>query len=135
MKAFRRCKTSDDEKWERLTWAISELERREKLKNRVDIRQNPNRPLQNKLVKLIGEKPLFTCKLGGVDSEVLWDTGSMISMVDNSWVAENLPDVKLEPISDFLENSADVTFKAANDTDVPMDGVIVIDFTMGNATF
>ena len=46
-------KTSDRQ-WQVLQWAISELEKREKLKNRVDIRQNPNKPLQDKIVKLIG---------------------------------------------------------------------------------
>ena len=125
-------KTSDRQ-WQVLQWAISELEKREKLKNRVDIRQNPNKPLQDKIVKLIGEKPLFDCKLSGVDSQVLMDTGSMISMVDLPWIEENLPDATILPLTDFLENT-DVTFKAANDTDVPMVGVVVVDFTMGSCT-
>ena len=124
---------SSDSQREILCWAISELEK--KLKENVDIRQKPNAPLQNRLIKLIGEKPLFHCSLGGIDSRVLWDTGSMISMVSSAWVKENIPNAKLQPISDFLEDEQHFEFKAANDTDVPMEGCIVLDFVLGKSVF
>ena len=47
-------KTLDDKLFD----AISILEEREKIKNRVDIRQIGNESLVNNLVKLVGRKPL-----------------------------------------------------------------------------
>ena len=125
-------KTSDREM---LCWAISELERMEKEKNRVNVSCTPNLPLQNRLIKLIGRKPLFNCKLNDVSSKVLWDTGSMPSMVSSSWVKDNIPNAKLQPISDFLENDEKLEFKAANNTDVPMEGCVVLVFSMGKSSF
>ena len=118
-----------------LCWAISELERREKAKKCVDVRQRDNIPLQDRLVKLIGRKPLFQCELDDVSLQVLWDTGSMISMIDSEWVQENCPNAELRPISDFLDEDENVEFVAANNTKVPMIGCIVLRFTMGSATF
>ena len=40
--------------------------------------------------------------IGGVKSTVLWDTGSMISMIDSEWLSENCPSAQIHPISDFL---------------------------------
>ena len=129
-------KTSVTQQREILTWAISELERIEKAKKHVEVSQTPNLPLQNRLVKLIGKKPLFNCSLGGVSSTVLWDSGSMISMVNTDWVEENFPGAELRPMSDFVEEGDDqYEFKAANGTDVPMVGCISLEFKMGNAVF
>ena len=118
-----------------LCWAISELERREKAKKCRDVRQRDNIPLQDRLVKLIGRKPLFQCELEGVGSQVLWDTGSMISMIDSEWVRDNCPDVELRPISDFIEDDDNVEFVAANNTKVPMIGCVVLQFAMGSTNF
>ena len=118
-----------------LCWAISELERREKSKKCVDVRQRDNIPLQDRLVKLIGRKPLFQCELDDVSLQVLWDTGSMISMIDSEWVQDHCPDVELRPISDFIDDEDSVEFVAANNTIVPMIGCVVLRFTMGSTTF
>ena len=115
--------------------SITELENREKLKNDIDIHKNRNFSLQNRLVKLIGDKPIFECLLNGSMSRVLWDTGSMISMVDEAWVEKNASGAELRPISDFLNNDEKVEFLAANNTQVPMVGSIVLEFTMGENTF
>ena len=61
-------KSSD---YEKICWAISELENREKFENKVDVRRNVNTSLQDRLVKLIGKKPLFICQLDSIESRVL----------------------------------------------------------------
>ena len=134
----RQCATeffNKSSEYDKICWAITELENRENLKNRVDVRQKVNASLQDRLVKLIGEKPVFNCKLNDIESKVLWDTGSMISLVDVDWVRENTPECELRPISDFLENGEKVEFKAANNTEVPMVGSIVLEFAMGENCF
>ena len=82
---------------------IKELENREKAKKKVDVRRIDNVPIQNRLVKLVGDKPLMDCEIGGVGSQVLWDTGSQISSLGLDWVKENFPDVEMRPVTDFLE--------------------------------
>ena len=123
---------------EKLQWAIHVLEEREKngkIGDSCEIRKPVNSKLQRQLVRLIGTKPLFKCMLDGIESRVLWDTGSQVSVVDMAWLSVFAPDVELLPISDFLENNENVEFLAANNTVVPMLGAVVLEFSMGQKKF
>ena len=110
-------KSSD---FEKLQWAIAELTRREKVVHVCDIRKDVNTNLQNRLVKLIGTKPMFDISLEGVESKALMDTGSQVAMTDDGWLSENAPDAVVRPLSDFLEEGEKIEFLAANNTEVPM---------------
>ena len=103
----------------------------------IDVRRKDNIPLQNRLVKLIGSKPVFECLLGGKKSEVLLDTGSMIALGDNNWVTSNFPDIEIRPISDFVDkqDEARIKFTAANNTEVEMLGCVELPFSIGDSTF
>ena len=114
---------------------IAELERQQKASKKIDLRIQDTLPLQNQLVKLIGSKPLFDCQLGGCDSRVLMDSGSMISLLGESWVGEKFPEACIQPISTFLEEEGEVRFLAANNTEVDMVGVVVLPFTIGQSSF
>ena len=126
-----------------LCWAISELQKQKGATEIYNVRQRDNVRLQDRLVKLIGRKPLFECLIGGVKSTVLWDTGSMISMIDSEWLSENCPSAQIHPISDFLHEPGQdegdrpktVEFVAANNTKVPMIGCVVLVFTLGDISF
>ena len=122
---------------ELLQACIAHLEKIQKDKKYVDVRRKDNIPTQNRLVKLIGSKPLFNCLLNGVETQVLWDTGSMVSLLNSSWVSQNFPEVEIRPISDFLETDEEVRvrFTAANNTKVRMVGCIVLYFTIGEHSF
>ena len=92
-----------------------------------------NDKTRKKLIKLVGDKPILRCHLGGKEVEVLWNTGSMVSLVDRSWIKGNLPDVVIHPVSDFLEShEKELCLKAANSTRIKFDGVAVLDFTVGD---
>ena len=116
--------------YEKVQWAIKELEAMERRKNTCDIRQNVNERLRGRLVKLIGEKPLFDVVLQNVQSKVLWDTGSQVSVLSEGWVHENIPTAELHPISDFLEGG-DVEIKTANNSVMEMLGVVLLECVMG----
>ena len=112
--------------------AIAELEARAVSKPIADVRKQDNVPIQNRLVKLIGSKPIFQCKLSGVDSDVLWDTGSQIAMTEQTWLANNFPDAEIGPITDFLSEGEKVPkFTAANNTEVEVVGCTVLNFQIG----
>ena len=111
---------------------IAELEAQEKLKKKIDCARKDNIVLRNRLVKLIGNKPLFECVLGGVSGVmVLWDTGSMISLLNLDWVRTTFPGATLLPTSVFLEEEGEVRFSAANNSEMVMVGCVVLPFTLG----
>ena len=104
-------------------------------KKLVDVRRQDNIPIQNRLCKLIGNKPLFDCLLNGVDTQVLWDTGSMIALLNLAWLKSHFPTVDLRPIAAFLEREGEVRFTAANNTEVTIVGCVVLTFTIGGNSF
>ena len=121
--------------YEILCQCIAELEAREKEKKKVEVRRMDNIPVQNRLVKLIGSKPIFDCHIGEAAAQVLWDTGSQISTANLDWVKETFPEAELRPVSDFLEEGEKVQFTAANNTVVPMVGCVVLNFAIGKYKF
>ena len=125
----------DASDFEKLNWAYDELKRRINVNKVCDIRKQENTGLQNRLVKLIGTKPVISCTLGEKKEDVLLDTGSQVSMTDHEWVCENVPDAEIRPVSDFLEQDEQVKFLAANNTEVPIIGAVVLDFTLGDCSF
>ena len=81
-----------------------------------------------KMVKLVGEKPMLKCYYGGKLVNVLWDTGSMVSMIDRYWWKENFPNEHIYSVEEFLGTS--LHLQAANATSVKFDGVVILKFTL-----
>lgn len=79
-------------------------------------------------MKLVGEKPMLKCFLGGKNSEMLWDTGSMVSLVDRRWVKRNFPEEVIHPVSAFLDR--ELHLQAANETTINFDGVVLLTFSL-----
>ena len=125
-------KSSD---FEKLQWAIAELSKREETAYLCDIRKSVNTSMQNKLVKLIGSKPIFKCSLDGVESDVLMDSGSQAACIDDEWLSTNAPNAVVHPLSDFLEQDEKIEFLAANNTEVPVRGAVVLEVVMGSEKF
>ena len=83
---------------------------------------------QRKMVKLVGEKPMLKCYYGGRAVKVLWDTGSMVSMVDRQWLDEHFPGEKVYSVEEFLGRK--LHLQAANATTIKFDGVVILDFSL-----
>ena len=81
---------------------------------------------RRKVLNLVGDKPKFRCFLNDVESEMLWDTGSMVTLVDRRWVRRYFPDAELLPVSMFLNQ--ELSLKAANSSEIKFDGVLLLDF-------
>ena len=84
--------------------------------------------IRRKMVKLVGQKPMLQCFYGGRKCEVLWDTGSMVSMVDRRWVNEHFPEQKIHSVEEFL--GSDLHLQAANSSTIKFDGVVVMEFSL-----
>ena len=74
---------------------------------------------RNHLVKLVCEKPLLHCSIGGEVCDALWDTGAMVSMVSVNLLKE-----------EFLDGDK-LKLCAANNTNVNVDSVALFEVQMG----
>ena len=86
--------------------------------------------LRRKIMKLVGDKPMLDCLLEDREFQMLWDTGSMISMVDRWWVRKHFPNETIYPASNFVDQELNV--QAANATNIDFDGVILLDFSLSD---
>ena len=86
--------------------------------------------LKNRLVQLVGEKPMLRCTLNGKDSEALWDTGAMVCMVDGRWLSSMDPECNILSVESFLEGD-NLHLCAANNTNVNIEGVAMLKFGLG----
>jgi transposase InsO family protein len=105
------------------------LEKLEAGKLVFSVRQSPVR--NTKLIKLIGEKPMLHCSLNDNPTMALWDTGAQVSMVSKEWVNEKMPNSEILSVPDFLDGD-DIHLYAANSSTVGFEGVVVMDFGIGD---
>ena len=89
---------------------------------------------QVRLSSLVGNKCIVKCKLNGRNASVLWDTGSQVSLVSSSFLEENFPSLELRKLNELLDSSSDLELRAANDTPVPFDGFVELDFELMNGS-
>ena len=108
--------------------AIDELEKNELNKMMSVQEEQMDARSKRGFVKLIGKKTILSCYLDGVRFEALWDTGSMISVVDKTWVNSNFPGKKVYSIDEILDENTQ--FHAANSTEIEINGVILLYFTL-----
>ncbi len=96
----------------------------------LPLREKTQVPMKRKLVSLVGEKPIVNCRLSGKESEALWDTGAMVSMVDKPWLEENHPFEDIQSLEEFLEGDT-MHLLAANNSKVAVEGVVTLSFEIG----
>ena len=77
---------------------------------------------RNKLVKLIGEKCELDVELSDIKTRVLWDTGSMVSIVDRNWLNENLPNESIRDAQQHIYS----TYNSYNITTYSSTVIIII---------
>ena len=80
--------------------------------------------VHQKLVNLVGEKCLISCKVNSVKCKALWDTGAQVSMVSKDWLNRNMPDLKLQKVDEILGINLNLT--AANGTNIPYAGFVEV---------
>ncbi len=110
--------------------AVVKLEQLEKEKfyQNKTVRQNQiNSKVRLKMLKLVGNKPKIRCRLDGKSMKMLWDTGSMVSLVDKFWTNQHFPDKEILPVADFLDRD-DLKLCAANNTEIQFEGVMLVNF-------
>ena len=113
---------------------IAEVEKIEcqKLLQRLSRQAESKLPLKmnREIVRLVGEKPIVSVNLDGVDTQCLWDTGSMVSVMSKTLLVDTFPEKELHSVEDFLGHT-DLKLSAANNTELPIEGVVLFDFGVG----
>ena len=74
-------------------------------------------------VGMVGRCPTVDIVMNGRKVKGLVDTGSEVMTVTERWVAENLQNSDLLPLTQ-------VTLKAANRLEIPYSGVVIVDFEL-----
>ena len=84
------------------------------------------------LSSLVGNKCIVNCKLNGRNVSALWDTGSQVSLVSSCFLEENFPSLELRKLNELLDCGNDLELRAANDTHVPFNGFVELNFELMN---
>ena len=113
--------------------SLESMENQKRMRSEIFVNNDERLPYKTKLklIRLVGERPLVKIRLNGVEVKGLWDTGAMISLMNKVFLLENFPGVKIESIGEFTGENFSLT--AANQSEVRVEGVVVLDFGVGES--
>ena len=87
-----------------------------------------------KITQLVGEKCLVECVLNGKKTQVLWDTGSQISILSQEFLLEQFPAIEVKDLKELLGVETDLDIRAANKSRVPYLGYVELKFELLSGT-
>lgn len=88
---------------------------------------------QAKLQALIGKKCMVDCFFEGVATQGLWDTGSQVTIINDSWRRSCFPHIRLRNLEELLSEDETLVGKAANQTPIPFAGWAELRFKLGSS--
>ena len=93
--------------------ALEKLEKNKKFSNFEISYDTPLKPNQQmKSVKLAGHKPMINFTLNNTNFEELWDTSSMINLVNLDWLKTEFNDIQIDSIETFVgDKSPNLTYR------------------------
>lgn len=62
----------------------------------------------------------------------MWDTGSQVTIINDSWRESCFPHIQLRSLDELLSKDEILVGKAANQTDIPFAGWVEIKFRLGS---
>ena len=85
-----------------------------------------------KLIQLVGRRCEVRCKLNGLETKGLWDTGAMISGVSSKWLRERFPGLEVRDIAELLDEPLDI--RSANQGKMLFEGWVELSFQMSTGS-
>ena len=61
----------------------------------------------SQIAKFVGKRCTINCKLDGISTEALWDTGAQVSIISEQFLRRHFPSAKLRNISELLDCELD----------------------------
>ena len=83
--------------------------------------------MKRDLIRLVGERPLVNIFLDHNKIDALWDTGAMISLMNEDYLHTNFPGVTVHSVDEFTGNES-LQLTAANQSPVCVKGVAILSF-------
>ena len=113
--------------------SLKKIESEKRMKNEICVSDGEKLPfkMKMKLIRLVGERPLVNIFLNNRELEGLWDTGSMISLINKYFLEDHFPAVEMYSVADFMEHNS-LKLTTANQTELCVDGVVVLNFGIEN---
>ncbi|KAK7886457.1 hypothetical protein WMY93_026078 [Mugilogobius chulae] len=88
---------------------------------------SPNRRTQ--LLNLIGKKYVISCSLNDVETKALWDTGSQVGLMNETWRQKNMPDTTVRDLAELVGPDV-LDGRAVNQTPIPFSGWVEVTFKL-----
>ena len=107
---------------------VERVENEKRMRTEIFVKDSEKLPykMKLKLIRLVGERPLVKIFLNGEETQGLWDTGAMISLMNEKFLREHFPDTELLSISEFTGD--EFTLTTANKSELNVQGVAILDF-------
>ena len=105
--------------------SIASLKKSEHMKLQDSNCCNVNPKVKNFIVNVIGEQCLINCQFNSQPTELLWDTGAQVSLLNFKWLQSKFPNVQVRPLSELIEG--DLTILSANGIKIDFEGWVPID--------
>ena len=83
--------------------------------------------MKMKLIRLVGERPVVDICLNDVNVNGLWDTGAMVSVMNEDFLCKNFPDAEIRPVEEVTGKS-DLNVTVANQGALSVKGIAVLNF-------
>ena len=85
-----------------------------------------------KLIRLVGRRCEVRCRLNGLETKGLWNTGAMISGISRRWLRERFPELEVRDISELMDEPLDI--RSANQGKMPFEGYVELSFQMSTGS-
>ena len=80
-----------------------------------------------KLAKLVANRPVLNYTLNKKSYQGLWDTGSMISLINKEWLNQEFPETKIQSFDSFIgTQEGRFSLKALNNSDISIKSMSLL---------
>ena len=79
------------------------------------------------LIRLVGERPMVSIYLNVMEVNGLWDTGAMISLINEEHLLQHFSDIPLYSVSEFT-GSESLILTTVNQSSLGVKGVVILNF-------
>ena len=84
---------------------------------------------RTELLSLIGKKYVITCLIDDIETKALWDTGSQVCLINETWRQQNIPHAAVRNLAEILGTDR-LDGRAVNQTPIPFSGWVEVTFKL-----
>ena len=97
---------------------LETLENEKRQKTEIFMSDSEKLPykLKRNLIRLVGERPLVNVYLNNEITEGLWDTGDMVSLINENYMHQKFPSAKLYSVEEFTGSDSFILTAANQNT-------------------